>query len=94
MSNPDLIYPPTQAAPSAGTLTTDCTAATTVLTAAVSAVDGAIADAVGGVAAAASPAINTIEGHIIKLESALTTLRAIARQARRISLGQPAHGAY
>jgi hypothetical protein len=87
------LYPPTAPAPSSGTVQTDCTAATAALTTAVTAIDAAIADAVSGVAATAKGPIATIESHFGRIESALLTLRAIARQARRISLGQPAHGA-
>jgi hypothetical protein len=87
------LYPPTGPAPSADTLTTHATAVQTQLTAAATVVGDNIANAVSGVAATAAPAISNLEAQLAKLDSASETLRSIARQARRISLGQPAHGA-
>lgn len=89
----DELYPPTAPFPSADRLTIDATTASAALSTAAATVALSIDAAVSGVAEVASPAIDTIESHFVKIESALATLRAVARAARRVSLREAPHGA-
>jgi hypothetical protein len=86
------LYPPTEPPPSAAQVSADAIAASEALAAAAATVDLYIDEAVSGTPVAAV-AIDNIEVHFVKVESALATLRAVARAARRISLQEPPHGA-
>lgn len=87
------LYPPTEPFPTAAQLAVDAHGAAAALATAAATVELAIGDAVSGVASQAAPAIDAIESHFVKIESALVTLRAVARAARRVSLNEAPHGA-
>jgi hypothetical protein len=89
----DELYPPTRPFPSTTQLISDTDTAAEALRAAAATAQHCITAAVSGVREQAATAIDDIESHFVKIESALVTLRAIARAARRVSLKEPPHGA-